>query len=88
MIKTSYKARSNHQRCSIKNVFLKISQNSLENTCARVSFPVNIALFLRTPSFYRTPLVAASYKAHIQKDSIHSLINTKIALSKSKHKLY
>ena len=26
------------QRCSIKKVFLKISQNSQENTCARVSF--------------------------------------------------
>ena len=26
------------QRCSIKEVFLKVSQNSLENTCARVSF--------------------------------------------------
>ena len=25
-------------RCSGKNVFLKISQNSQENTCARVSF--------------------------------------------------
>ena len=25
------------QRCSIKKVFLKISQNSQENTCARVS---------------------------------------------------
>ena len=29
--------RSSHQRCSIKKVFLKISQNSQENTCARVS---------------------------------------------------
>ena len=26
------------QRCSIKEVFLKVSQNPLENTCARVSF--------------------------------------------------
>ena len=25
------------QRCSVKRVFLKISQNSQENTCARVS---------------------------------------------------
>ena len=30
--------RSSHGRCSIKKVFLGISQNSLENTCARVSF--------------------------------------------------
>ena len=27
-----------HHRCSIKKVFLDISQNSQENTCARVSF--------------------------------------------------
>ena len=34
----SVTARSSHQKCSIKKVFLKISQNSQENTCARVSF--------------------------------------------------
>ena len=32
------KYRSSHQRCSIKTVFLEISQNSQENTGARVSF--------------------------------------------------
>ena len=26
------------RRCSLKKMFLKISQNSQENTCARVSF--------------------------------------------------
>ena len=60
-------------RCSVKKVFLAISQNSQENACARVSFimksqalglrpatllikrlwhrwfPVNFAIFLRTP---------------------------------------
>ena len=30
--------RSSHWRCSIKKVFLRISQNSLENTRARASF--------------------------------------------------
>ena len=49
--------------CSIKKVFLEISQNSQENICARVSFlrkflikkvwhrcfPANFAKFLRTP---------------------------------------
>ena len=30
--------RSNHRRCSLKKVFLKILQISQENTCARVSF--------------------------------------------------
>ena len=45
MIKISYlyhilivKNRSSHKRCSVKKVFLKISQNSQESTCARVSF--------------------------------------------------
>ena len=48
------------RRCSVKKVFLEISQNSQENTCARVCnfvkketlaqvFPVNFAKFLRTP---------------------------------------
>ena len=52
-------------RCSVRKVFSEISQNSQENTCARVSFfnkvaglglelPVNFAKFLRT-LFYRTP---------------------------------
>ena len=26
------------QRCSVKKMFLEISQNSQENTCARISF--------------------------------------------------
>ena len=30
------------QRCSIKKVFLEISQNSQENTCARVSFSIKL----------------------------------------------
>ena len=30
------------QRCSVKKVFLEISQNSQENTCARVSFLIKI----------------------------------------------
>ena len=30
------------QRCSVKNVFLIISQNSQENTCARVSFLIKL----------------------------------------------
>ena len=34
--------RSRLQRCSIKKVFLEISQNSQENTCARVSILVSI----------------------------------------------
>ena len=50
------------QRCSVKKMFIEISQNSQGNTCARVSFfnkvtglrhrhPVNFVKFLRTPFF-------------------------------------
>ena len=48
------------QACSVKKLFLEISQNSPENACARVSFlierlwkrrfPVNFEKFLRTPA--------------------------------------
>ena len=55
--------RSSHQKCSVKKMFFKISQNSQESTCSRVSFlatllkkglwhscfPVNSVEFLRTP---------------------------------------
>ena len=30
------------QRCSLKKVFLEISQNSQENTCARASFLIKL----------------------------------------------
>ena len=30
------------QRCSVKKVFLEISQNSQESTCARVSFLIKL----------------------------------------------
>ena len=64
--KTSLMREAVAQRCSVKKVFLEISQTSQENTCVRVSFlirsffikkdtlvqvfPVNFAKFLRTPS--------------------------------------
>ena len=34
--------RSSHQGCSIKKVFLEMSQNLLENTCARISFLIKL----------------------------------------------
>ena len=61
--------RSSHQKCCLKKVFLKISENVLENTCKGVSFlkklqvkkeiptqffPMNLTIFRRT-TFYRTP---------------------------------
>ena len=47
------KVGSSHPRCSVKKVFLEISQNLQENTCGRVSFLIKLhfAKFLRTPSF-------------------------------------
>ena len=61
--------RSSHQRCSIKKkLFLEISQNSHENTCARVSSPLGPATLLKKrlwhkclpvdfAKFLRTPLL-------------------------------
>ena len=34
--------RTSHQKCSIKKVLLKLSQNSQENTCARASFLIKL----------------------------------------------
>ena len=42
------------QGCSVKKLFLKISENSQENTCTRVSFLIKLQTFS-----YRTPPVAA-----------------------------
>ena len=50
------------QRCSIKKVFLEISQNSQENACARVSyFEIKIPSMQKQNTFlHKAPLVAAS----------------------------
>ena len=57
------------RRCSAEKVFLEISQNSQENTCARVSFlKETLAHFFscefceisKNNFFYRRPPVAAS----------------------------
>ena len=50
--------RSSHRGCSIKKMFLKISQNSQENTCARVSFFLFFLWISRNfleNFFHRTP---------------------------------
>ena len=54
------------QRCSGKKVFLEISQNSQENTCARVSFWILTQMFFvefceiyKNIFLHRTPPVAA-----------------------------
>ena len=52
------------QRCSVKKVFLKISQNSQENTCASVSqvhaFSCEFCEIFKNTYFNRTPPVAAA----------------------------
>ena len=48
------------QRCSAKKVFLEISQNSEENTCARVSFLIKFCEISKNIFLQRTPLVVAS----------------------------
>ena len=59
------------QKCSVKKVFLKISQYLQENTCVRASFLIKLqasgtGVFLwileifQNTFFYRTPPVAAS----------------------------
>ena len=51
---------------SVEKVSLQISQNSQENTCARVSFSIKLQVFCkisRNTFFYRTPPVAASIGA-------------------------
>ena len=40
--------RNSHQRCSVKKVLLENSQNSQENTCARVSRPRSASLLKKT----------------------------------------
>ena len=69
--------------CSVKKVSFKISQNSMENTCARARpatllkkrlwnrcFPVNFTKFLRQPFFteYRIPPVDASQSTYFSVD--------------------
>ena len=47
------------QTCSVKKMFLEISQNSQENTCPRFS-SCEFCEVSKNTFFYRTPLVAAS----------------------------
>ena len=47
------------QRCSVKKAFFKISQNSQENSCARVSFSITLQASC-TPQVSEHPCVTAS----------------------------
>ena len=50
------------QRCSVKKVFLEISQNSQENTCARVSFLIKLQPILL--GLLRVPLLRLFLGSH------------------------
>ena len=62
------------QRCSVKNVFLKISQISQENTCARDSFLIKLhasgefCKISKNTFSHRTTPVAASVFSKLQVD--------------------
>ena len=67
--RTYSKFRSSHRRCSVEKMFLKTSQNSQKNPCARVSFLVKLLAqvfscefckIFKNTFFHRTPPVAAS----------------------------
>ena len=68
------------RRCFVKKLFLKISQNSQESTCARVSFlacnfikkealtqvfPCEFCEIFKNTFFYRTPPVADSVNFYL-----------------------
>ena len=73
--------RSSHQRCSVKKLFLEISQNSQGNTCARVSFLIKLQTLAyvfscefceisKNTFSYRTPLVTASEILFVEVNAI------------------
>ena len=45
--------RNSHRRCSVKKMFLEISQNSQENTCGRVSIFVGEPILLKKRLWHR-----------------------------------
>ena len=48
--------KSSHRMCSIKTLFLKISQNSQENICARVFFSIKLLACLRPATLLKKTL--------------------------------
>ena len=49
------------QRCSVKKVFLEISQNSQENTSARVSFLIKACNFIKKEYGTETMVAASEF---------------------------
>ena len=48
-------------RCSVKKMFLKISQNSQEETCVGVSFLIKLVLYLWKQYTFKLILILLSY---------------------------
>ena len=61
------------QRCSVKKVFLEISQNSQENTCARVSFLINEVKSLMSTK----PLLYFHEKEMLKRGKISKVLKAK-----------
>ena len=64
---TYSQCRSSNQRCSLKNMFLEISQNSQENTCVRVSFLKNTFF---TQHFWATASNGGFRETQIKKNNL------------------
>ena len=58
------------QWCSVKNMFLEISQNLQENACARVSFLIKLQAFHRTPLVAASNLCSATAKIKVKSDKV------------------
>ena len=68
------------QRYSVKKVFLKMSQNSQENTCDWASFLIKLQIefceSFKNTLFYRTPLVVASaLSSNVRNTRIYNFIS-------------
>ena len=58
--------KSSHQRCSIKKVFLEISQNSQKNTCARVSVLIKLQAGLQQVHSCKNCEIDKNILGHLQ----------------------
>ena len=70
-LQTMFRTEAVAQRCSVKKVLLKISQNSQENTCARASFLIKLQasglqIYLKRDSGTGTfPCVLRNFQEHL-----------------------
>ena len=65
--------RSSHRRCSIKKVLLEITQNSQENTCAKVSFLIKFQA--SGSNFIKKDTLAQVFSCEICKISKNTFLN-------------